>query len=757
MKKLVVISVVVFCMSVVSVASAQTTYYVNGTCGDDGWAGLDPNCEAPSNNGPFQTISRALNVAMDGDTIIVADGTYSGPDNIMLTIASAILLRSENGPTTCVINCQSAGYALRFPTAVMGDAVLEGFRITGGDYNNNGGALICSNDANPTIRNCVFDNNHAQNLGGAVYCNGVGCSPLFTDCTFSTNSSDYAGGAIACDNGSNPTITYCQFNNNFSDQEGGAIYSQMSTPTITYSEFISNNAGEQATSNGLGGAIRCIGGSSPTISHCTFNNNKAWDTGGAISCYTQSSPIISSCTIINNYAYRKGGAIDCDVMCNPTIDDCTISLNDTEEDGGAISCTYSSNPMISYSTISNNTAGINGGGLACDQSSPILTSCDFENNESTFFGGGIYLKDGSDAIISSCGITGNTVTEYSSGFGGGGLCSLNSNPLIMQSQICTNFAHTGGGVLAIYGSSVTLMECSINNNQADSSGGGLHAEDNGMPVTINISGCSFTANVVQNGVGGAISGVGQTSLNITQSTLTRNDSSGPGAVFMAGENGLVMDKCLIAANNLYDPRYSVYCTQTTANITNCSFAQNTGGVFFDNMYGMPKLRNCIMWYNVPIGEIGGDSPMVSYCDITGYWPGTGNINKDPNFAMLGYMDDQGTPEIEDDVWVDGDYHLRSRAGRWDPVCGTWILDEVTSPCVDTGDPGSGVGEEPMPNGERINIGAYGGTEQASKSVFCWAVIPGDSNSDCRVNLLDLAIMATHWLECNLIPPDDCWQ
>jgi hypothetical protein len=43
------------------------------------------------------------------------------------------------------------------------------------------------------------------------------------------------------------------------------------------------------------------------------------------------------------------------------------------------------------------------------------------------------------------------------------------------------------------------------------------------------------------------------------------------------------------------------------------------------------------------------------------------------------------------------------------------LDDVTSPCIDAGDPNSPVGDEPEPNGDRINMGAYGGTTEASKS------------------------------------------
>ena len=83
-------------------------------------------------------------------------------------------------------------------------------------------------------------------------------------------------------------------------------------------------------------------------------------------------------------------------------------------------------------------------------------------------------------------------------------------------------------------------------------------------------------------------------------------------------------------------------------------------------------------------------------------------------------------------------------------CKRRTMDEVTSSCIDAGDPASPIGLEPFPNGGIINMGAYGGTEEASKSYFgkppCETVIAGDINGDCEVNLIDFAFMAFHWLE-----------
>lgn len=105
--------------------------------------------------------------------------------------------------------------------------------------------------------------------------------------------------------------------------------------------------------------------------------------------------------------------------------------------------------------------------------------------------------------------------------------------------------------------------------------------------------------------------------------------------------------------------------------------------------------------------------------------------------------------LTDDYWIDGDYHLKSQAGRWDALAGTWIRDAETSPCIDAGDPHGPIGRESFPHGGRINIGAYGGTPEASKSYFgcesCQTIVAGDINGDCRVDFLDLQFIARQWL------------
>jgi len=113
------------------------------------------------------------------------------------------------------------------------------------------------------------------------------------------------------------------------------------------------------------------------------------------------------------------------------------------------------------------------------------------------------------------------------------------------------------------------------------------------------------------------------------------------------------------------------------------------------------ILNNIIWKNeiYMSEEVTADEYDIRFNDIQGGWDGEGNIDVDPLFADAGNRD----------------YHLMSRAGCWDRATESWIVSNVTSPCIDAGDPTSDAGDEPSPHGNRVNMGAYGNTAQASKS------------------------------------------
>jgi hypothetical protein len=144
-----------------------------------------------------------------------------------------------------------------------------------------------------------------------------------------------------------------------------------------------------------------------------------------------------------------------------------------------------------------------------------------------------------------------------------------------------------------------------------------------------------------------------------------------------------------------DSFMAVFIARSSPTIRNVTIVDNTYGIEA-YVRSEPDISDSIFWRN-----IGGDlfGCQVRYSRTSEASEGEGNITADPLFV---------DPNS-------GDYHLFSARGRYWPEHDVWVLDRVTSPCVDGGDPNADPSDEPMPNGDRINMGAYGGTVQASMS------------------------------------------
>ncbi|MHC4659222.1 MAG: right-handed parallel beta-helix repeat-containing protein [Planctomycetota bacterium] len=241
--------------------------------------------------------------------------------------------------------------------------------------------------------------------------------------------------------------------------------------------------------------------------------------------------------------------------------------------------------------------------------------------------------------------------------------------------------------------------------------------------------------------------LGRTGPTISNCVITTN--TGPG--IYSNNSSPTIVKCTIIGNEgdgieLRSRSYPTITNSTVAGnlrhgvlggyptITNCTIVGNAqSGI----AHSRPAITNCIIWDNLDSETKG--SAVVTYSDIKGGWPGLGNIDADPCFVDSN----------------NGDYHLKSEGWRWDSDAEQWTWDDVTSRCIDAGNPGSSLGDEATTlavdplnrfgRNLRINMGAYGGTEQASMPPYGWALL-ADLTNDGTVDFVDLA----HWTEGWLI-------
>jgi len=247
-----------------------------------------------------------------------------------------------------------------------------------------------------------------------------------------------------------------------------------------------------------------------------------------------------------------------------------------------------------------------------------------------------------------------------------------------------------------------------------------------------------------------------------------------------------INHCLLQGNCGFCGTVIGYCDGI---ISNCIIANNTSEVcppghcltqvVLPTVYCHGLIKNCIILGYIKVGESGlttiqnciVDGPIEILSNATAnilysnihrgldavhlIWPynatvnwGPGNIDTDPCFVREGYWDFN-----EPSTFFEGDYHLQSSAGRWDPNQNQWVIDANTSDCIDAGNPGCPTGSEPQSNGNRINMGAYGGTATAGKSPADWRNF-ADLTNDWVVDVNDLAVFVDYWLDSGDCIPSD---
>jgi len=417
------------------------------------------------------TIQAGIDAAIDGDTVLVADGTYTGEGNRDIDLGGkGIVVISENGLENCVIDCEGTEEdphrGFYFHSGEDSTSVLVGFTVTHG-------YAFKDTSFGPDIH------------GGAVYCSAS--SPTIRGNKLTWNTVKRAGGGIYCGQGSAPII------------EGNMI--------------LHNSAGLYSQ-GGSGGGISCWESSPRIVNNIiSWNSSRVTGGGGGIACYSSSS-LIKGNVISYNQSDYGGGGIDVS-FCSSKIEGNIIARNVAQgfksgsyggNDigyiaqlsnlnsqrtppfdygfGGGISC-YDFDGVIEGNQIMENEAN-EGGGLNFYASGNYTVSGNIIRGNVSRFGAGMCVGCGAWAeetasLRSTVFIIGNWIIEND----GGGIFTYHS-PKIYGNIIARNTARDGAGIVC-QNSSPVIQKSTIVENEAEYAQGvgGIFCTDSSSPLVKN--------------------------------------------------------------------------------------------------------------------------------------------------------------------------------------------------------------------------------------------------------------------------------
>lgn len=335
---------------------------------------------------------------------------------------------------------------------------------------------------------------------------------------------------------------------------------------------------------------------------------------------------------------------------------------------------------------------ITGRGILCDGASPTITGNVIDNCDRM----GITGSNGAAPAILGNTVTGNRLEGIYGCHGliqGNVISGNNAGVAACNGPIRDNIIQGNGPGGGLYSCNGEITGNTITGNFADSNGGGVY-------------GCAAIIHnniITGNRATGEGGGLYDCTKSIVNNTIVGNVAAG-------GGGGL--SRCPDLVRN---------------NIIAFNEAPSGAGI-----YGPCSNSYNAFWSN-PSGHFAG-----------GPTSGPGDVITAPLFARDGQWDRRGTADPGDDVWVDGDYHVQSQAGRWDPQSRTWVLDGATSHCIDAGHPSADWSAELWSHGQRVNLGAYGGTPQASMSLADLGHL-ADVDHDAHVVWSDLKRLGQRWL------------
>ncbi|TVS07895.1 MAG: hypothetical protein EA423_02965, partial [Phycisphaerales bacterium] len=532
------------------------------------------------------TIQAAVNVAVTGDEIVVADGVYSGFGFIDIDLQGKdLVIRSANGPASTTLNGSFQGRAFLINSGQTSATVIEGFTFDShGDFFTDEGGAILVQGAGATIRNSVFRNGSALD-----------------------------GGAIAAINGAEVTIEGCRFGAPDFADSGGAIYIADSSVTIDDSEFKDIDL-DLISGGGSGGAIFMSGGSL-TVTNSNFENLTAGQ-GGALRAIGSSTNIVetsfTNCTFRNNTTSSIGGALRF-LNADATLVDCVFENNTAGNQGGAI-----------Y-----------GGGLFMD----VVENVQFINNRAidpvgggNTLGGAVrFAAQGARLSFGNfvdCLFEGNTASN--SGTGGGQSrgaavyqfsgdstftnCVFRNN----ENRGATTGVSTHGSVVVLGIANVTFTDCLFegnvariaDDNNATAWGAAISCFSSTGEVTID--GCEFINNDGQQGAVYLQSSAGSNRpVHVVTNSLFEGNTTNFGALRIVTNTESTVTNTIFRNNTSTSARaaLAIQNQDTICVVENCVFENNSsdgngGAIGIFNPLEV-TIRNSVFDGNTSAGSSGG--------------------------------------------------------------------------------------------------------------------------------------------------------
>ncbi len=340
-------------------------------------------------------------------------------------------------------------------------------------------------------------------------------------------------------------------------------------------------------------------------------------------------------------------------------------------------------------------------------------------------GGGVYILGGAPTLSNNLienNDTARAAEDQNTEMRGGGIYADGGDIFILNNIIRNNVSGRGAGI-AVGGSNHAVISRNLiqNNIGTGDHGGGIFIG----AILAEISHNQIIGNEIGRALGYGWGGgiivvnVGNNAI-LSHNIITQNyaPSIGAGVFIDEGATATLQNELIYANQCPERGGVAVYVdgeggggAGSVVQIINSTIAHNncptsTGGnaVYVEGDSNV-SVQNSILWGNGgdDIATVDTSQISVTYTLSEEVIEGEGNFSQDPLFANT----------------ENHDYHLRSFSGRWDATAngglGAWVVDTVQSPAIDSGDPTTLWSAEPSPNGERINLGAYGNTPQASLS------------------------------------------